>query len=508
MSTDSTGLSHDIEHGPPEGVMQRDWIVMLQQKHDTTAEEILFQTSSTDPCWFGTETDYKKANWAKQWFDQMIAERADDTIHTRGMHYWIVSFREDIPAPNPKGPGNPRGSKWQIYENTRNCYQTLVNCLNAARALGIIPIEAIRDESTDSYTITNAGVWNTETQTQSTWNTDFYSFPQISKLPTVPHPQATAAFVSHESYEELVESACETIANKVARSVQLPASAFRPYYVEVFSEKALPTEVVDVIESYPVGRYVQGSGHMGYYESAQFLRNVERAGCPGIILYLADWDASGEDMPRSVSSKLEHIRHQRDLDHKVLVEDIALKEEQVIEYDLPQKFDSDGTEPYVELNALEANMELFCNIVREGIEGVMTDEQAVKRYENRERERIEASVYRRLRTECDKHEDELRPLWQGIDGKTEAYNDINERRANAYDRHVRPIVDELRGIDDDGASKEIRDTITSLVGEIELPEASVPDSSPNNPPTDPLYDSSRRYMENSRRINSRRGDEQ
>jgi hypothetical protein len=152
-------------------------------------------------------------------------------------------------------------------------------------------------------------------------------------------------------------------------------------------------------------------------------------------------------------------------------------------------------------------MDLFCEIVRTGIGAVMTDETVVREKVERERERVESRVYRQLRAACGEHEDDLRPLWEGIDENVQEYNKTSERRAEAYDEHVHDLVSELNGIDDGGTGKEIRSTITGLISEIDLPEATVPDVPANRPPTDPLYDSSRGYIANSRSINNRRSEE-
>lgn len=490
----ATTISEDIEYGPAEGQNIRSWLKTLKQRHGMTADEIVFQTCQSDPCWRGTPDDHEKADWAAGYFRRMIKGRKDDYIHTRGMHYFLISLDEDVPPPTD----NPQ-REWDVYENTTTCYQALVNALICARVLGKIPVDAVRDESAIVTEIEGARRWSGTQEPHSRWSDDRNITSAIAHVPGVSGISSYEARPIYDTFEEAIEDIANDIASKAASNIHINTRRLRPYYIEVWSEKTLPSEVESIIRKYPVGRYVQGSGHSGWYHVNQFVSNVQTARTPGYLLYLADWDSAGEDMPVGVASKIEFSKHERGIDQPIKLDKLGLTENQIEEYDLPQNFEKD--EPYVELNALEAQMDVFCDIVRDGLEALTADMNRVRDEIDAEIDHIISTIYRQAKAELMAREHELRPLYDAAHDVVERYNELSEERRRAYDTHVAGYTTELRELGDDDRLDEWYEIIEDIPDEIRYPAAHIPDVEPDDEPTNPLYDSSRAYIENSRRLN-------
>jgi hypothetical protein len=131
-------------------------------------------------------------------------------------------------------------------------------------------------------------------------------------------------------------SSIGAIAESAARSFRLPRRADQPKYVELWVEK---DALAGVLEPLADEAHVTLMVNRGYssasamYESAQrFAENGEdEEGEPRelIMLYLGDFDPSGEDMVRDVRDRLETFRVSVD------VQKIALTRDQIDQYDPP-----------------------------------------------------------------------------------------------------------------------------------------------------------------------------
>lgn len=490
----ATTLSNDIEHGPAEGQSMRNWIDALKDRHDLTAEEILFQTTDSDPCWIGTDLDHAKADWAASYYQRMIDGREGNEIHTRGMHYWLLSLDEDVV------PVNVSGKDWDVYENTDACYEELKNCLSCARLLGKVPFHVVLDESSQVSVMEEPRNWSGSHRLQSEWDGWKRVEREIADLPTVSSPSDyIEASLEYESFDDAIEDFAEDIAKRVSGPVNINTRLLRPFYIEVWSEKKLPTEIVSVIENYPVGRFIQGSGHSGFHDVNEFVNNVEEANTPGYLMYLSDWDSAGEDMPASVSSKVEYFQQKRDIDHSITVDKMGITEEQVNQYSLPQNYEKD--KPYVELNALEVDMGIFENIVRGGLERVTADMSEVEKHSKQERNRIESDIYRQVKDELMDREDELRPIYEDAEDMVEEYNRLIEERKEAYSEHVSEYDSEMRDLRRDEGLNEFKQIIRDVPSKLDYPAVTLPEVEATDEPSDPLYDSERPLIENSKRIN-------
>lgn len=106
----------------------------------------------------------------------------------------------------------------------------------------------------------------------------------------------------------------------------------QPQYVEVWIEKkALQGVLAPVCSRAEVGLFAcKGYPSLSsLYEASQKFNNAISEGHDPIIIYMGDYDPTGEDIPRSIKESLAHMGAY------VEVEVIALNEEQVLELGLP-----------------------------------------------------------------------------------------------------------------------------------------------------------------------------
>jgi hypothetical protein len=124
----------------------------------------------------------------------------------------------------------------------------------------------------------------------------------------------------------------------------------------------------DILE--PLGeRYgihvVTGAGELSVTACNLFIERVKADGRPLRILYVSDFDPAGRSMPVAVARKIEFMIYDAGLDSDVQVRSVVLTPEQCEQYDLPrtpikesenraEKFEERHGEGATELDALEA----------------------------------------------------------------------------------------------------------------------------------------------------------
>jgi len=107
----------------------------------------------------------------------------------------------------------------------------------------------------------------------------------------------------------------------------------QPYALEVWCEKDAVAGVLQpVTDRYEVLLF-PCRGYDSYSALKDAGERIRRAGRPTVVLYLGDFDPSGQDMPRDIRDRLT-----RDFGATFDLRVIALTREQVDEHDLPQNF--------------------------------------------------------------------------------------------------------------------------------------------------------------------------
>lgn len=457
---DTTDTAAAIDRGPRDGEGNRDWLRRLADVHGVSTADVRLLSRNRDPFWMGTDSHHAKAEWFADLWRQAVAGRSEKTIHSRGVHYFIVSLDEEV-AP----PGN---CSWDVYKNEGKCFDYLNDASVNARVLDYVPLDGITDEKNTEKTVTRYGDHDTGTQS---FGPSLRSGVRVPNVPTV-DDRASVKF-GDEGY---VEYAVENWSG-VTPSFDRPTQ--QPFHVEVWSEKTLPEEIKHVLREESVNAVVEGEGHLSYTVANDFAQRANAAGKPAVVLYLADYDPSGDDMPAAMAGKLEWLKQEEELDHRVILDRLAITEQQIEEFDLPLNFDK-RDKGEVELNALEANLDNFKQIVREGTDP-LTDDSLNERNEDaieEWREKANIAVREAIEdTDITDSEDTIE----------EWTDEFNEALDNAEDALAR--LDELTR---DDRLSEWKQDVRSAEYAADIPPSTVPDGE-GNLPADPLYDSARTY---------------
>jgi|AntDeeMetagen134_2_1112570.scaffolds.fasta_scaffold00552_16 hypothetical protein len=457
-----------VDRGPRDGEGFRDWLRRLADVYDVSTSDVRLLSRNRDPFWMGTDGHHAKAEWFADLWRQSVAGRVEETIHIRGVHYFAVSLDEAV-AP-------PGSCSWDAYKNEKTCFNYLADAAVVARVLGYVPLGGITDEKNTEKAVTRYGEHDTGTPTLSP---SFENGVRVPNVPTV-DDRASVKFGDEGYVEHAVE-------NWSGAKPSFDRPSQQPFHVEVWSEKTLPDEIKRVLRSQSVNTVVEGEGHLSYTVANDFARRANAAEKPAVVLYLADYDPSGDDMPAAMAGKLEWLKQEGKLDHRAILDRLAITERQIEEFDLPLNFDK-RDKGEVELNALEANLDNFKQIVREGADP-LTDDSLGERNENaieEWQEEADAAVRKAIGdTDITDSEDTIEE-WAG---------EFNEALDDAEDALTR--LDELTR---DDRLSEWKQSVRSAERTANIPSSGVPDGE-GDPPDDPLYDSSRTYPETLDRAN-------
>jgi hypothetical protein len=257
---------------------------------------------------------------AAAWFAacwQQFAD-AESLPHIRRIHYRLVSSTSPIPRPN----GQP-------YENTEACWDTLCNAGRDARYLGLIPPGSIIDRRNPA--------------------------PMIYMVGAEPGGVSLSGGLSEIEPLTLEEPGLQ---------LRAPTARHR-YLVEIWCEKSTVNEILMPLGSRYGLNIVTGTGELSATRCEQMMERARIDGRAVRILYVSDFDPSGENMPVSVARKLEYEiqRGQEDVD--LQVRHVTLTYDQCIAYRLPRtpiketerragKWETRYGEGATELDALEA----------------------------------------------------------------------------------------------------------------------------------------------------------
>jgi hypothetical protein len=141
--------------------------------------------------------------------------------------------------------------------------------------------------------------------------------------------------------------------------------ADQPVLVEVWIEKTTVNDVLAPVCGLFYANLVSGPGFQSITSVVRLLERCQQHGKPGRVVYVADFDPAGRQMPVAVARQLEYYREKLFPDVDVSVEFAALTLEQIVEHELPRipikdtdhrraGFEERYGEGAVELDALEA----------------------------------------------------------------------------------------------------------------------------------------------------------
>lgn len=432
-----------------------------------------------DPFYIGRQNDIIQAEWARDLWQEYVDTTGLDSVHTRGLHYFIVMLDRTVP---PAQLINPRDvCRWSSYENTTNCYQYLSKCLTYARYLGLIPFNGILDEKNDVTTIYEYFDHNSDFDSESSIKEliDFpkgYDFDFI--LPSV--------YRQYDNVDDYIDGVSEDYAHQLVNGTGLGAGIYfqhdlvKPFYIEIWSEKTLPSFIHDIFKQYKVNRVVEG-GELSLSVMDNFIKEVNKRKQDGVALYFSDFDPKGSEMAVNMARKIQWEQHTGllDGDINVYINPVALSSKQIIGSKLPlmpikisdkkayatlqKKFqDVNNVVGFAELQVLEARPDLYRQIVREAIKPWVCNEAEIYREEQRVKEDLKEQITALVKDELENHRDEIQTKYKELDRLAdemesllpeedsirEAYDEAKEKLPEIEQHSVREILDEIQDIID------------------------------------------------------------
>jgi hypothetical protein len=396
--------------------------------------------------------DHGARREAAEWFVKLWRRfRLGSGVHLRRIHYVLISQAKPV-----------RMLDSTAYTNTEECFQDLCNAGRDARSLRLVAIEAFVDKRTAepvSY-LGRSSDASVELYERETATIELPHFPLLPRL-----------YLSEE-----------------------PVVAQR-YHLELWCEKSTMRDVLGPIALAYQAVLVEGAGDQSVTRCDELVARVKRIGRPCRIFYISDFDPKGHGMPVGVARKIEHHLRTDGLDLDIKLMPIVLTHEQCVEYRLPRTpikesdrgaahFEQRFGEGATELDALEAlHPGALRRIIKteldryydHGLNGAV--EEAVEDVKNRLRQETEAAHA--------EHAEELRAL-------EAEYYALRRRSAAEF----KSITDRLAPI-----HEAIADRLRNADVEFTLPEPEEADEDD----LDPLYDSSRDYVEQVDRYKQHQG---
>jgi hypothetical protein len=332
------------------------------------------------------------------------------------------------------------------YENTDADWQALNTASRDARYLDLVPAEHFVDRRNAEPLI------RLSNESSPAFLSTIYEQPKIETA-TVSMPGLPRLFLS-------------------------PPQILQPYHVELWCEK---TTVNDVLEPL-AGQYglnvITGQGELSETACINVVERAQESGRPVRILYISDFDPAGVSMPVAVARKIEHRLYLKDLDLDIQLRPIALTTAQCEEYELPRITIKESEH---RANAFEERHGIIETEIERYWDADLDDliqEMAVE---------VESTIAEIHEEVHGQHRTEIKAL-------ETAWKQIEKERARqiaAWEKRARPvwraIVQEL--------SKQAPDEDA-----IDWPEPAEGDED-----DDPLFDSSREYLEQVTRYKEHQG---
>lgn len=415
--------------------------------------DLLAMSEDTDPFFAGRPARLRAAEWfAAQWRKFSWGEN----LHVRRAHYVLCSVTPQVLLP---GGGEP-------YLNTTECWKFLCSASMGARAHGLVGGFVDRRNPSPAIHTRSGGNPN------HTWQASVSAFtPRFAQqTPTFLLPKIYPPGVHIDGFEP-----------------------YSPWTVCVVCEKTTQNDILAPLSEKHGFDLVTGAGELSQTAARLLVDRAVARGKALHVIYISDHDPAGAAMPVSFARKIEYLIRNQQLDVEITLDQLCLTAEQVAEYELPRipikeserrarKFEERFGEGAVELDALEA--------LRPGTLAKLVVEQ-VGRY----LDPTLATRVQQAKTE----------LWLGFyktcHGKLAPYEPkFEEFRARyaaaaaAGAAAVAAVAAEYEQIDNDlaivwsQAKHELEDGLPEGA-QPGVPEARV------RPVADPLFDSSRDYLE-------------
>jgi hypothetical protein len=450
-----SGLNHHGDDGEAQGIASRgdsstpslpstqydyDSIKLLAQELGRPARTLIALAPQNDPFYI---TPGRLA--AAQWFTKIWKRLLLGTVaHIRRVHYVLVSQK--------RPPLNVYGKP---YRNTDDNWSDLLKASRDARLLGLVSASAFVDRRNDEpliYLPNNA---------EQAWLCTLGRKPSV-EIASIEMPDLPALYLH-------------------------PPTILQRYHIEIWCEKTTVNDVLEPLARQNGCNLITGSGELSLTACELVVERAIASGRPVIILYISDFDPAGMSMPVAVARKIEHRLRREKLDLNIQLRPIALTHEQCIEYRLPRtplketerraaRFQERFGEGATELDALEA---LHPGELRRIVE------TEIARYYDYDLDRTVEATTADIKAELERlnqrtharHRGEIRRLRSEWGSIAKDY----ERQIAAWRERADPVWQAI--------AQQLEADSPDL-NEIDWPEPAEGDEDPN-----PLFDSTRDYVE-------------
>lgn len=418
-----------------------------------SAGDLYALAPQNDPFNTGRPADYVNGEW---FADLWRRFRYGTGVHIRRVHYQVMS--QDPPVLMPPGISNNKGNGQKDvrlpYINTEECWRFLSQCSKTARYLKLIPIEAFVDRRNPSPRIYTQ--WREEEPSilidRGLWDT-----------PTIPDFPATPRYWVNNYIPE------------------------QRYHLELWAEKSTMDDIlVPLCERFGVN-LVTGLGELSITAVLDMI-NRSREERPARICYISDFDPAGRSMPVAVSRKIEWFLRDRGLDeYDIRLFPIVLTSDQVQSYRLPRtpikdnerragRFEEVHGEGAVELDALEA-------LYPGALSTILTE--WIEQYYDQTLARKTRNAQADLEDDLEAVQSEIKEDYAERIEELEA--EYNQLKLN-FDQSVASIAERMMVLWD-----EIENRLYRSAPDIN--DYPVPEAEESEETGEPLYDSSRSYLD-------------
>jgi hypothetical protein len=265
----------------------------------------------------------------------------------------------------------------------------------------------------------------------------------------------------------------------------------QPYHLEIWCEKTTVNDILRPIGEEMGVNIVTGVGELSHTRCVEVVRRAVASGRPVRILYVSDFDPAGMSMPVAVARKIEFILRSENIEADIQVRPIALTHEQCLEFRLPrtpikeselraEKFEKRFRTGATELDALEARRpgELRRMLIRE-----------IERYYDGDLDQEIEDIAAEAQDDLDRITAEVHRTYAKQIAALEKDRKKIAALIKAAEKKARPIL------------KRIERDLDAA----ELPMPEWPEPRDGDEDDDPLFDSTREYVEQIDRYKEHQG---
>ena len=410
-------------------------IAILARAAGVSQSDLLALAPGNDPFALHQKARRRNAEWFAEIFERFSFERG---IHIRRVHYRVIS--QDNPILRP--------DNGEAYENTVSCWGLMINASRDARYLGLVPGDAFIDRR---------------------------------------NPEPITFFASEPADGVRIRDMGLALAELDGDFPDLPELTFDggrpgpPVLVEIWCEKSTMNDVLDPLARRYGCNLITGLGEMSETSTRLLIGRARAADRPTHVIYISDFDPGGRSMPVAVARKVEYALAQIDHPHEITLDPLALTETQCLDYRLPRtpikaterraaKFEERFGAGATELDALEAlHPGALAKMVTAEIERFI-DPEFPRAYDQAVSEH-RALLERFTQDVQNEHA-------EAIDGLRGEYADLVAKFSDWHER-----------------AESVFQRITDDLEDIEIPDFEPPSPRPPDPPPEPLFKSSRSYLD-------------